>query len=152
MSGAANFEWNSATVACSVALFLLAGLAEIGGGWLVWKSVRENGPWWWAAAGSAVLIGYGFVPTLQPLDDFGRLYAVYGGVFIALSYAWGAYFDGFQLDAGDYVGSAVALAGVAITLFWPRSVGAADALQRDAQFLVLDERRNRDDDAGGWQD
>ena len=53
-------------------LFLAAGLAEIGGGWLVWQSVRENKPAWWAVAGGAVLVLYGFIPTLQPLDDFGR--------------------------------------------------------------------------------
>ncbi len=32
---------------------------------------------------------YGFIPTLQPTSNFGRLYAVYGGFFIVLSYAWG---------------------------------------------------------------
>lgn len=72
------------------ALFLLAGLAEIGGGWLIWEAVRGQGrPWYWAAAGGVVLVTYGFIPTLQPLTDFGRLYAAYGGVFIGLSFAWG---------------------------------------------------------------
>ena len=56
-------------------LFLLAGLAEIGGGWLVWGALRAGMPWWWAACGSAVLVLYGFVPCLQPISDFGRLYA-----------------------------------------------------------------------------
>ena len=64
-------------------------IAEIGGGWLVWQAVREGKPWWWAAMGSVVLVAYGFIPTPQPLSDFGRLYAVYGGIFIGLSYGWG---------------------------------------------------------------
>ncbi|CAH0365397.1 unnamed protein product [Pelagomonas calceolata] len=59
-------------------LFLAAGLAEIGGGWLVWKAVREGAPRWWAACGALVLAAYGFIPCLQPIDDFGRLYAAYG--------------------------------------------------------------------------
>ena len=59
-------------------LFFAAGLAEIGGGWLVWKAVREGAPRWWAACGALVLAAYGFIPCLQPIDDFGRLYAVYG--------------------------------------------------------------------------
>ena len=65
-------------------LFFAAGLAEIGGGWLVWKAVREGAPRWWAACGALVLAAYGFIPCLQPIDDFGRLYAAYGGrrVFI----------------------------------------------------------------------
>ena len=36
-----------------------------------------------------VLVLYGFIPCLQPISDFGRVYAVYGGFFIALSYLWG---------------------------------------------------------------
>ena len=89
-----QFVWTPLIVLKVAGLFLLAGLAEIGGGWLVWQAVREGKPWWWAVAGSVVLVGCGFVPTLQPLSDFGRLYAVYGGIFIALSYLWGYIFDG----------------------------------------------------------
>ena len=39
--------------------------------------------------GGAVLVAYGVVPCFQPISDFGRLYAVYGGFFILLSYVWG---------------------------------------------------------------
>ena len=28
-------------------LMIAAGLAEIGGGWLVWQAVRHNKPWWY---------------------------------------------------------------------------------------------------------
>ena len=113
-------QWTLAVVLRVGLLFLLAGLAEIGGGWLVWQALREGKPWWWAACGSAVLVLYGFVPCLQPISDFGRLYAVYGGVFIALAYGWGWLVDGVKPDLGDAIGSAVAVAGVCIALFWPR--------------------------------
>ena len=33
--------WNAGSVAASVALFVLAGVFEVGGGWLVWKACRE---------------------------------------------------------------------------------------------------------------
>ena len=68
-------EWTLAVILRVGLLFLLAGLAEIGGGWLVWGALRAGKPWWWAACGSAVLVLYGFVPCLQPINDFGRLYA-----------------------------------------------------------------------------
>ena len=115
------FKWTPWIVVKVSTLFLLTGLAEIGGGWMVWQAVRAGKPWWWALVGSAVLVVYGFLPTLQPLSDFGRLYAVYGGIFIALSYAWGIRFDGMRIDRGDVVGSLMALVGVCIALFWPRS-------------------------------
>ena len=112
--------WSPAVVLKVVVLFFLAGVAEIGGGWLVWKAVREDKPWWWAVVGCVVLASYGFVPTLQPIDDFGRLYAVYGGVFIGMSFAWGRIFDGVQVDMGDAIGSAIAFVGIVVVLFWPR--------------------------------
>ena len=56
----------------------------------------------------------------QPSDSFGRVYAVYGGIFIFLAYLWGWGVDGQRPDRGDWIGSSIALAGVMIALFWPR--------------------------------
>jgi small multidrug resistance family-3 protein len=66
------------TVTRSVALFVLAALAEIGGAWLVWQGVRESRGWAWIAAGVVALGIYGFVATLQPDAHFGRILAAYG--------------------------------------------------------------------------
>ena len=69
--------WTVSAVFASIGLFVFAGFAEVGGGWLVWQTVRERKPWWWAFLGSLVLVGYGFIPTLQPEQlTFGRAYAV----------------------------------------------------------------------------
>ena len=83
--------------------------------------MREGRPWWWALLGSLALVAYGFIPCLQPLGDFGRLYAVYGGVFVGMAFGWGRLFDGMKLDRGDLIGSAIVLVGVLVTLFWPRA-------------------------------
>lgn len=126
-------EWNALTILQALVLFFLTGLAEIGGGWLVWRAVRGGGgtnnkldsSWWWAIFGSLVLIVYGFLPTLQPVDEFGRIYAAYGGFFIVLSLLWGWGLDGDKPDVGDVVGSAIALVGVLVLLFWPRTTATA---------------------------
>jgi len=104
----------------SVSLFVLAGLCEIGGGWLIWQWLREGKPSWWGLAGGVVLILYGIIPTLQAAH-FGRVYAVYGGFFIVLSLLWGWYFDGDRPDRMDVVGAAIALIGVCLMMYWPRS-------------------------------
>ena len=106
--------------ALSVVLFAAAGLLEVAGGWLVWGALRAGRPGWWAALGALLLVGYGFVPCAQPLEDFGRIYAVYGGFFIVLSLVWGWLLDGFRPDIGDMVGAGIALAGVLIMMVWPR--------------------------------
>jgi small multidrug resistance family-3 protein len=61
---------------------------EIGGGYLMWLWLRERWAWWVGALGALVLVGYGVLPTFQPAN-FGRVYAAYGGVFVAMSLLWG---------------------------------------------------------------
>lgn len=106
----------------SVSLFVIAGVCEIGGGWLVWQWLREGRPSWWGGIGGLVLILYGIIPTLQTAH-FGRVYAVYGGFFIVLSLAWGWLFDGDQPDRADVIGAAIALVGVCVMMYWPRGAG-----------------------------
>lgn len=103
----------------SIAAFLLAGVAEIGGGYLVWLWLREARPIWFGLLGALVLILYGVIPTIQPAS-FGRVYAAYGGVFIVLSVLWGWRFDGIRPDRPDVVGAAICIIGAAIIMYWPR--------------------------------
>jgi small multidrug resistance family-3 protein len=109
-----------AEMARAVLLFAAAGLAEIGGGWLVWQWLREGRPWPWGVAGAIVLVLYGVIPTLQAEAHFGRVYAAYGGVFIILSLLWGRAFDGFKADRWDWLGAAICLVGVFVIAFGPR--------------------------------
>src|SRR3954449_193044 len=104
----------------SVALFLLAAVAEIGGAWLVWQGIREHRGLLWVAAGVVALAAYGFVATLQDDAHFGRILAAYGGIFVAGSLAWGVVADGFRPDRFDLIGAAVCLVGVAVIMFAPR--------------------------------
>jgi small multidrug resistance family-3 protein len=71
-------------------LFVLAGLCEIGGGYLLWGWMREHKPLLWALLEAAILVTYGVVAALQPISEFGRVYAAYGGIFIALALVWGS--------------------------------------------------------------
>ncbi|MCK8604266.1 YnfA family protein [Desulfoferrobacter suflitae] len=103
----------------SIFFFVLAGLCEIGGGYLVWLWLREGKPLSYGLAGSVVLVFYGIVPTLQPAH-FGRVYAAYGGVFIVLSILWGWKVDGIAPDRFDLIGGLIALVGVAVIMYWPR--------------------------------
>jgi len=103
----------------SVSLFFLAGLCEIGGGWLIWQWLREGKGSLWGLVGGIVLILYGIIPTFQPAH-FGRVYATYGGFFIVLSLLWGWILDGNIPDRFDVTGALIAMAGVSIIMYWPR--------------------------------
>lgn len=89
------------------------------GGYFVWLWLREGKSPWYALFGAALLVLYGVIPTLQPAH-FGRVYAAYGGVFIVLSLLWGWWVDGIAPDKFDMIGALIALAGVAVIMYWPR--------------------------------
>jgi len=108
------------TILRSLVLFALAALAEIGGAWLIWQGVREQRGLLWIGAGVVALGLYGFVATLQPDANFGRILAAYGGVFVAGSLAWGMVVDGFRPDRWDVIGALVCLVGVAMIMYAPR--------------------------------
>lgn len=128
------FQWTALAIVQSIVIFILAGIAEILGGWLVWatiKGVRDaegithKRPWYYAFCGSVILVVYGFIPCLQPsasTDGFGRIYAAYGGYFIVLSFllAWALEGNASKPDVGDLVGGGIAIAGVFVIMFWPR--------------------------------
>lgn len=110
-------SWNKILV--SVLFFLLAGLCEIGGGYLVWLWLRDGMSWILDIVGGFVLFVYGIVPTFQP-SHFHRIYAAYGGIFIVMALLWGWIFQGTKSDMYDIVGAVVSLLGVVIIFYIPR--------------------------------
>ncbi len=101
-------------------LFILSGLCEIGGGYLMWGWLRNHKPLIWALAGAIVLALYGVVAALQPISEFGRVYAAYGGIFIVMAIGWGMIVDGFEPDLYDWFGACMAILGALVMVFAPR--------------------------------
>jgi small multidrug resistance family-3 protein len=108
------------SVVSSLGLFVLAGLCEIGGGYLIWLALRGNRHWMYAVIGALVMILYGIIPTMQPAH-FGRVYAAYGGMFIVLSLLWGWGLDGDRPDRYDAMGAMLCLAGMIVIMYAPRA-------------------------------
>ena len=99
-----------------VAVYLLAGFCEIGGGYLLWQWVKAGRHAWVGVLGAALLVLYGWVATWQ-VTSFGKTYAVYGGFFTVLSIGWAWYIDGSRPDRFDVLGGIVTLLGISIILF-----------------------------------
>ena len=104
----------------SLGLFVIAGLCEIGGGYLVWLWLREGRSPAYGIVGAIILVVYGILPTLQPAD-FSRVYAAYGGMFIVLSLLWGWGIDGVRPDRYDAMGALLCLAGMVVIMYAPRA-------------------------------
>ena len=107
------------SVVSSIIFFLLAGLCELGGGYLVWLWLREDYGWIIGAIGGFVLFLYGIVPTFQKAN-FHRIYAAYGGIFIVMSILWGWLIDGIFPDNYEIIGGTIAVIGVLIIFYVPR--------------------------------
>jgi small multidrug resistance family-3 protein len=106
-------------VLASIALFFLAALAEIGGGYMIWKWLRERKGVIFGIIGGIVLFVYGVIPTFQPAQ-FGRVYAAYGGIFIISSILWGMFIDRKKPDRYEVIGSIIAVMGAVIIFYSPR--------------------------------
>ena len=107
------------TIIISLALFFVAALAEIGGGYLVWQWVREKKRLVLGLLGGLILFVYGTIQTVQPAN-FGRVYAAYGGIFILSSIIWGTLVDKKKPDRFEIIGSFIALVGATIIFYAPR--------------------------------
>ncbi|MDR3625959.1 MAG: YnfA family protein [Ignavibacteriaceae bacterium] len=104
----------------SFLIFILAGLCEIGGGYLIWLWLKEGKPLWYGLLGGVILALYGVVATLQS-SNFARVYATYGGIFIVMSLLWAYKIDNYIPDKYDMIGAAIALTGVCIIYYAPRT-------------------------------
>lgn len=106
-------------IVTTLAVFFLAALLEIGGGYLVWEWLREHKGKIFGLIGGLVLFMYGIIPTLQPAE-FGRVYATYGGIFVVSSVLWGYWVDKKKPDRFEVIGSVIVLIGVAVIFYFPR--------------------------------
>ncbi|MBV8158508.1 MAG: YnfA family protein [Dyella sp.] len=103
----------------TVALYLLTALAEILGCYLPYLWLRQGASPWVLVPGAASLAAFAWLLSLHP-DASGRVYAAYGGIYIAVAIVWLWLVDGVRPSPWDLAGVAVAVAGMAIIVFQPR--------------------------------
>ncbi len=107
----------------TVAIFLVAVTAELGGVYAVWQWRRHGASLWLVPAGLGALFLYAVIQTYQAESQFGRLYAAYAGVFLVGAMASGWLLEGFRPDRFDLIGAALVVIGI-FTILWGRSLVA----------------------------
>ena len=103
----------------TVGLFVLTALAEIVGCYLAYLWLRRGHSIWLLLPGALSLAAFAWLLTLHPAAA-GRVYAAYGGVYVAVAMLWLWLIDGVAPDKWDIVGVTITLAGMAIIAFAPR--------------------------------
>ncbi|MBH0028269.1 YnfA family protein [Pseudoalteromonas sp. SWN29] len=105
----------------TIALFVITALAEIIGCYLPYLWLKEDKSILLLIPGALSLALFAWLLSLHP-DAAGRVYAAYGGVYICVALLWLWVVDGVKLTMWDGIGGAVALLGMAIIMFAPKSV------------------------------
>jgi len=94
-------------------LFVLTALAEIVGCYLPYLWLKKEGSPWLLAPAAVSLALFAWLLSLHPAAT-GRVYAAYGGVYIAVALLWLWKIDGVRLTSWDIAGAAVSLLGMGI--------------------------------------
>lgn len=105
----------------TIILFIITALAEILGCYWVYLCLREGKSLWLLLPAAISLAAFAWLLTLHPTAA-GRVYAAYGGVYIFMAVIWLWLVDGIRPTHWDLVGAAIALLGMAIIMFAPRSL------------------------------
>lgn len=100
-------------------LFIATALAEITGCYLPWRWLRSDGSPWLLLPAAASLALFAWLLTLHPAAS-GRVYAAYGGVYIAVALGWLWAVDGVRPTRWDLLGAGLCLCGMAVIMFAPR--------------------------------
>lgn len=102
----------------TVGLFVITAIAEIVGCYLVYLWKHGGSPWLLLGAAGA-LGAFAWLLAFHP--NAARAYAAYGGVYVACAVGWGFLVEQRTPDRWDLIGAAVALVGMSIIVFAPRS-------------------------------
>ncbi|MFZ3192044.1 MAG: YnfA family protein [Moraxellaceae bacterium] len=104
----------------TLGLFFLTALAEIIGCYLPYLWLRQDKSVWLLIPAALSLGVFVWLLTLHPTAS-GRVYAAYGGVYVAVALLWLWQVDGITPTRWDLLGAAIALSGMAMIMFAPRS-------------------------------
>jgi small multidrug resistance family-3 protein len=104
----------------TLGLFVLTALAEITGCYLPYLWLKKGYPIWLLIPAALSLMLFVWLLTLHPAAA-GKVYAAYGGVYVATALIWLWQVDKVVPDRWDLFGAAVSLVGMAIIIFAPRA-------------------------------
>jgi len=104
----------------TLGLFVLTALAEILGCYLPYLWLRQDGSAWLLLPATGSLAAFAWLLSLHPAAA-GRVYAAYGGVYVATAIAWLWLVEDIRPSGWDVLGSLVAVSGMMIIMFAPRA-------------------------------
>ncbi|MCC6611643.1 MAG: YnfA family protein [Burkholderiales bacterium] len=100
----------------TLGLFIVTAVAEIVGCYLPYLWLRKDGSAWLLIPAALSLALFAWLLTLHPAAS-GRIYAAYGGVYVAVALVWLWLVDGVALTTWDVAGVSITLAGMGVIVW-----------------------------------
>ena len=100
-----------------ITIFIGAAIAEIAGCFAFWEVLRLQAGRIWLVPGIVSLIVFAWLLTLIDVEQAGRAYATYGGIYIAMSLGWLWAIEGRIPDRWDFAGALICCAGALVILY-----------------------------------
>ena len=107
-------------VPATLAVYIVAALAEIAGCFAVWSVVRSGAGAWWLVPGAASLGLFAWALTLSEAAAAGRAFAAYGGIYILCAIGWMMLVEKVPATRSDGLGVLLCLAGCVVILIGRR--------------------------------
>ena len=102
-------------------LFFITAVMEILGCYFPYLILNQQKTHWLWVPTALALIAFVWLLTLHPAAS-GRIYAAYGGIYIATALLWLKFVDGVALSRWDVMGGLVVIFGALLIILQPQGL------------------------------
>ena len=102
-------------------IFYIAAIFEIFGCFAFWLYFRVVKTLWWLSIGVITLMLFAYILTKIDVENAGRVYAIYGGIYIVASLIWLVLVEKESFNRWDILGAIFAIIGALIIFIGNRS-------------------------------
>ena len=105
----------------NLGIFFIAAFFEIFGCFALWLYFRVDKTLWWLSIGVISLMLFAYILTKIDVENAGRVYAIYGGIYIVASLIWLVLVEKESFNRWDILGAIFAIIGALIIFIGNRS-------------------------------
>ena len=107
----------------NLGIFFIAAFFEIFGCFAFWLYFRLEKTPLWLALGTVSLILFAYVLTKIDVEQAGRVYAIYGGIYIFASLLWLVLIEKESFNRWDIIGAGICILGASVIFIGTHKVG-----------------------------
>ena len=107
----------------NLGIFFIAAFFEIFGCFAFWLYFRLEKTPLWLALGTVSLILFAYVLTKIDVEQAGRVYAIFGGVYIFASLLWIVLIEKESFNRWDIIGAGICILGASVIFIGNQKVG-----------------------------